>query len=283
MPRNWTRTEVEALVADYLSMLAKELREEPYNKTEHRRALARFLDRRSDGSIERKHQNLSAVLIDHGFPWISGYKPLGNYQQLLAEVVADRLDADRGLAVTARAAIERPAPLVVLTGILARCEKAPDRRGDTGEKYPVSTTHQVVRETPINYLELEARNLALGTAGETFAVEFERARLRELGQEYLADRVEHVAAMGGDGLGFDIRSFEPGGSDRLIEVKTTAFGRETPFFVTRNELSVSRRNAKSYHVYRLFRFRVDPRLFILHGAIDECCLLEPVQYSARAS
>lgn len=283
MSRDWSRTEVEALVADYLSMLACELREEPYNKTEHRRALAHLLDGRSDGSIERKHQNLSAVLIDHGFPWIPGYKPLSNYQQLLAEVVADRLDADRELALTAQAAIERPAPSIAVTDILDRCEKAPDLRGNTGERYPVSTTHLVVRETPINYLELEARNIALGTAGEGFAVEFEKARLRSLGQEQLADRVEHAAATYGDGLGFDIRSFEPGGTDRLIEVKTTAFGRETPFFVTRNELSVSRRHATSYHLYRLFRFRLDPRLFMLHGAIDECCRLEPVQYSARAS
>lgn len=283
MSRDWTRIEVEALVSDYLSMLACELQEEPYNKTEHRRALARLLDSRSDGSIERKHQNLSAVLIDHGFPWIPGYKPLRNYQQLLAEVVADRLDADRGLALAAQAAIERPAPPIAVTDILARCEKAPELRGSAREEYPVSTPHLVVRETPINYLELEAHNVALGTAGEGFAVEFERARLRAVGQEQLADRVEHVAATRGDGLGFDIRSFEPGGADRLIEVKTTAFGRETPFFVTRNELSVSRRHAKSYHVYRLFRFRVDPRFFMLHGAIDESCRLEPVQYSARAS
>lgn len=283
MSRDWTRTEVEALVADYLSMLACELREEPYNKTEHRRVLARLLNGRSDESIERKHQNLSAVLIDHGFPWIPGYKPLSNYQWLLAEVVADRLDADRGLASTAQAAIEKPAPPLVLTDILARCEEAPIRRGDTGEKYPVSFTQQVVGETRINYLEREARNADLGTAGEAFALEFERARLRGLGLEHLADRVEHVAATHGDGLGFDIRSFESGGSDRLIEVKTTAFGRETPFFVTRNEIGVSRLHAKSYHVYRLFRFRVDPRFFVLHGAIDECCRLEAIQYSARAS
>ena len=43
--RDWSREEVEATVADYLSMLGAELREEEYSKTEHRRALQRLLNR----------------------------------------------------------------------------------------------------------------------------------------------------------------------------------------------------------------------------------------------
>ncbi len=58
------------MVADYLAMLASELGGESYNKAAHNRALQRVLGRRTDGSIERKHQNISAVLIDLGFPYI---------------------------------------------------------------------------------------------------------------------------------------------------------------------------------------------------------------------
>ena len=36
---NWCRQEVEAIVDDYLSMLASELVGTPFNKTAHRRAL----------------------------------------------------------------------------------------------------------------------------------------------------------------------------------------------------------------------------------------------------
>ena len=36
-----------------------------------------------------------------------------------------------------------------------------------------------------------------------------------------------------------------------------------------------------YHLYRLFRFRADPRLYGLKGALSDTCLLDPVQYSAR--
>lgn len=78
MPSDWSRVEVEAAVADYFAMLRAERSGVSYNKTEHRRALSKLLHRRSDGSIERKHQNISAVLIELGMPYVEGYKPLSN-------------------------------------------------------------------------------------------------------------------------------------------------------------------------------------------------------------
>src|SRR6266436_9556181 len=99
---DWSRAEVEATVADYFEMLDREVRCREYNKTAHRNALSRVLDHRSDGAIERKHQNISAILIELGFVYISGYKPLGNYQQLLYDVVADRLAKSDTLVDTVR-------------------------------------------------------------------------------------------------------------------------------------------------------------------------------------
>jgi hypothetical protein len=99
----------------------------------------------------------------------------------------------------------------------------------------------------------------------------------------LADRIEHVSITKGDGLGYDILSFEPNGRERLVEVKTTAFGKDTPFFVTRNELQVSRESGQDYHLYRLFQFRKDPTLFLLNGVLDQVCHLDPVQYVGRVA
>lgn len=73
-------------------MLEKELLGKPLNKTEHRRSLAPKLAGRSDGSIEFKHANISAVLTGLGLPYVEGYKPRGNYQSLLAEEVEAFLD-----------------------------------------------------------------------------------------------------------------------------------------------------------------------------------------------
>lgn len=76
-------------------------------------------------------------------------------------------------------------------------------------------------------------------AGELFVAEFESRRLHALGLSRLSERVEHVSRTRGDGLGYDVLSFDADGRERYIEVKTTAFGQETPFYVSRNELACS--------------------------------------------
>lgn len=83
----WTDEENDLIVADYFAMLADDIAGRSYNKAEHRRALAPLLQERSEGSIEFKHQNISAVLKGFGEDWIQGYKPAFNFQIALA--VAD--------------------------------------------------------------------------------------------------------------------------------------------------------------------------------------------------
>jgi hypothetical protein len=84
---DWSEQEVRLVVADYFSMLEEELLGKPLNKTEHRKALGPRLAGRSDGSIEFKHANISAVLAGQGLLYIEGYKPRSNYQSLLAQGV----------------------------------------------------------------------------------------------------------------------------------------------------------------------------------------------------
>ncbi len=281
MPADWSQLEVEGATADYFDMLTKEIRGEAYSKTAHRRALATHLNDRSDGSIERKHQNISSILIGLGYPYVAGYKPLGNYQRLLAEIVTARVESDRPLAETVSQAVTQPARVPSVSDILAILEAPPESAAlvypPAGER-PRTTR---LRRPPINYLEREARNSSLGRAGEEFVLNFERARLIHLGRERLAERVEHTSLIEGDGSGYDIRSFEAEGIDRFIEVKTTAYGKQTPFFVSRNEVSVSQEYESRFHLYRLFEFRNDPRLYTLNGSLDQVCFLEPVQFAGR--
>ena len=255
---------MEAAAADYFEMLAKEIRGEAYSKTAHRRALGPLLNNRSDGSIERKHQNISAVLIGLGYPYISGYKPLGNYQMLLAEVVSARVVSDRGLTATVSQAVAQSAGVPSVSDILAIVEDPPESAAFV---YPSAGERSRAVRRPrvsINYLEREANNSSLGRAGEEFVLSFERARLTRLGLESLAERVEHVSVSEGDGTGYDIRSFEAHGLDRLSEVKTTAYGKQTPFFVSKNEVAVSQDHGTKFHLYRLFEFRNEPRLYMLN-------------------
>ena len=132
----------------------------------------------------------------------------------------------------------------------------------------------------MNYLEREARNRSLGAAGELFVLNFERARLISQGKDALAGKIEHTSKTQGDGAGFDVLSYEESGVERLIEVKTTKYGRETPFFVSRNEVVVSEARAPTYQLYRLFGFRTEPRLFTLCGALSKTCRLSTTSYIA---
>ena len=82
----WSSWEIDAIVADYFDMLADEVAGRTLNKSEHRRALQALIGR-DPGSIERKHQNISAVLERLGVPFIRGYKPLAHFQNSLLDAV----------------------------------------------------------------------------------------------------------------------------------------------------------------------------------------------------
>ncbi len=276
---DWSLVEVEATISDYFAMLEAELRGETYSKAEHRRALSRLLNGRTDGSIERKHQNISAILIERGLPYIDGYKPLRNYQQLLFDAVVVRLEHAPTLVRTVASDVTRPASVPAVPDILEALVDPPRPSGKT--RYPKRVRERHVPRPNVDYLAIEAANRSLGAAGEAFVLNFERARLIRAGKETLAERIEHVSVDRGDGAGFDIRSFESSGADRLIEVKTTRYGQETPFYVSRNELAVSRERDASYHLYRVFDFRRRPSLFLKRGQLDHAFALDPNQYVAR--
>lgn len=278
-PGNWSATEVEAAVEDYFAMLHLELTGNKYNKTEHRRSLMEQLNNRSDGSVELKHQNISAVLIEMGIPYINGYKPRYNYQRtLLPDVITDFLTGHPEFQALFQADVEQVPPIPSVEDFLSALEAPP--MSDEKKSPSVREIRPVYNPAGVNYLEREANNQSLGEAGEKFVINFERARLIHAGKDALADRVEQVSVTYGPSAGFDIRSFEENGIDRFIEAKTTKYGKNTPFYITPNELTFSGRNADRYVIYRVFSFRADPRLFQLHGNVQDQCILKPSEYMA---
>ncbi len=283
MSRAWTREEVEATVADYFHMLTLELAGQQFNKTEHRRALLQKLDQRTPAAVELKHQNISAILIHFGYPYISGYKPMGNYQALLFDVIADRLKADTKLDRTALAAVKMPATTPLIKDFEKLLEAPPQLKYSARDAKSANYAWETKQVVKRDYIGREAQNSSLGLAGEEFVVDYEKWRLSAAGHKKLADNVEHVSKTRGDGLGFDVLSFDLNGRDRLIEVKTTSFGKETPFFITKHEVEFSRNQSDCFHLYRVFEFRKDPRLFSLKGAVEKHCHLDPITYQGRFS
>ena len=88
---NWTDAELDAIVADYFAMLNDEIRGVSYSKAEHRRELMKCVDR-SNGSIEFKHCNITAVLEELGVSGIAGYKRRDNYQGAILNAIERYLD-----------------------------------------------------------------------------------------------------------------------------------------------------------------------------------------------
>lgn len=275
----WSRDEVEAIVADYLKMLSLELSGQAFNKSAHRRALQIKLNQRSDSSVEFKHCNLSAVMIDLGFPYIRGYQPRGNYQSLLYEVATAQVKQSVMLDTVTQSAVQQPAVTPTMLNFSDVVTTAPARDFTVSESSAPKYFNPIKRD----YLAQEARNQSLGLAGEEFVLHYEHWRLIQSGQQKLADRVEHVSKTKGDGLGYDVLSFDSTGRERFLEVKTTSFGKDTPFFVTRGELRLSKEAMEQFHLYRLFEFRKKPKLFSLKGALDQHCILDPVTYRASFS
>ncbi|MFB4203417.1 hypothetical protein KBTX_02135 [wastewater metagenome] len=280
MTDSWSRAEVAATVADYLDMLEAELSGVRYNKTAHRQRLLPRLNGRSAQAVEYKHANISAALIDLGFPFIAGYKRRSNYQGALLEEVSEQLATRERLLEIAADSADRRVTVPEVDDILAVLTERP--KGRTRQP---RVAEAPVRRPPfsVNYLEREARNRSLGEAGERFVINYECARLIQAGREPLAARIEHVARTRGDGAGYDVLSFESSGAPRLIEVKTTKYGQDTPFFLSRNEVDVSAEAQGQYHLYRLFDFAAAPRLFILEGQLSGTCHLSASTFIATAA
>lgn len=278
MAEDWSAEEVAATVADYFVMLACELRGVPYNKREHNRRLQSLLRGRTAGAIEFKHGNISAALEDLGIPSIEGYKQRSNYQGLLRNEAKKQFEGDDELRRLVASAVHAPVterPVLRSLSDIIVSAPVPERRGVYERR-----VQEPIPALGINYLEREAQNSSLGNAGELFAAEIEHRRLWEAGCRELAERIEHVSRTRGDGLGYDILSFETDGRERMIEVKTTRFGVRTPFFASRREVAVSEREAARYSLYRVFGFSEAPRMFVLPGSLRESCSLDPVQYRA---
>ena len=274
--RPWSPAEVETIVAVYFQMLRMQEMGQTPNKTEHNRRLLEALPARNIASIEYKHRNISAVLNLLGIQSLNGYKPLPNFQRMLVDVVGSAVSRDRVLDEVSLRSVETPAEQPLVEDFSDFVVQIPTPRQRIAEKAEFFERLPVKRD----YLERESRNRSLGLAGELLVIDFEQRRLHAAGAKKLADKVEHTSNTRGDGAGFDILSFDEDGRERFIEVKTTAYVAETPFFITPNEVLFSREQDQQFHLYRLFSFRKKPKMFDVVGPIEARFRLDAANYRA---
>lgn len=269
--RNWSAAENEATVASYLRMLKLELAGESYSKTQENDRLRPLLNGRTKAAVEYKFQNISAVLIENGWIYIDGYKPAVNVQGDLRSELERQLRQDTDLDRLMQRHVGVPTVDGATAGTRLVQTDPPSKLLGTPEWNP--------RGIRRDYIYRDSLNRQLGLQGELAVVEIERSRLINQERRDLAERVEHVSQTIGDGLGYDVRSFDHDGADRLIEVKTTIYVRETPFFVSRAEVDASAHYSSKFHLYRLFQYgSKSGGWYQLCGSISDSCDLRPENY-----
>ena len=272
---DWTADEIDTVVRSYEKMLEAELSGLPMVKADEERRLMGLLGR-SRGSVEYKLENVSAVLNENGLPWIFGFKPARNYQRQLREPVLARLG-----------------------GLLKTIDDLPDATSAPSESDRSMTTDDVRVAPPSVHRRRaaattgpnlsqgawgamrDAANRRLGDAGEEWVLGLEKAKLTAARRHDLAEQVVWVARTIGDGLGYDILSFDLDGAELHIEVKTTKLGPAAAFFLSPNELRVSKEQPDSFRLYRVFGLSARPRLYVLAGPLDDKLDLEVAQWTAR--
>jgi hypothetical protein len=269
--KNWTDEELDFIVADYFLMLNDEGGGVPFNKAQHNRVLQTKIDR-SEGSIEFKHQNISAVLLQLGLPRIRGYVPAANYQKAIIASIDRYLTRNPTALHPERVAsgfMERPGLFVEAPPALL---PVTPRREDI---------ERLVRK--FNPVERDFRNRKLGRDGEELVFQFECEKLQRIDRLDLAKKVRWISEEDGDGAGYDILSFDEKGKERFLEVKTTVGSDTTPFYITRNELSFSSERPEAFRLCRVFDFSMRPRMFELEPPLTNFVHLSPLSYEASFS
>src|SRR5208283_942295 len=205
-----------------------------------------------------KHQNISAVLDELGMPWIPGYKPKPHYQNAIFDAIDRYLTAHPGILEPVPK--QQPAPPVP-----ADIFVAPPSLKPPSDKIPERLRRLILRFDPV---ERDHLNRSLGKAGEAFVIDLERHRLKQGNRADLAGEVRWTSVEEGDGAGYDVASFDLEGRPRLIEVKTTNGSARTPFFITRNEFSISKVLPMQWQIYRVHLFTSGPRVFTIAPPLE---------------
>ena len=270
----WTDAENDLIVADYFAMLQDNLAHRTYSKAEHNRALQAQVGR-GKGAIEYKHQNISAVLVCLAQTWLPGYPPAFNFQTSLVDAVQRWLH--RNPEFMAPTHDRRRLP-----GLMASAELfigPPPTHSN--QPLPAELDQIQAITGKFDVARRDEHNRALGRAGEERVLAHEYATLVTAGRTDLAKRVKWVSDAEGDGAGYDIASYSPEGRNRLIEVKTTNGWERTPFYITRNELTVSKERHDEWYLLRLWNFARAPKAFQLAPPLDAHVNLIETAFEAR--
>lgn len=139
--------------------------------------------------------------------------------------------------------------------------KASKTTREAKEPVKVKTPRQgrIFQPSEDYYRRVADRRMEIGKKGELFVMEHEKQRLiLEEGADY-SSKLEHSSVVRGDGLGYDILSYE-NDKEIYIEVKTTTGKFSSNVFFTENEFNTMSRYVERYYLYRVYEFNEETNI-----------------------
>lgn len=127
----------------------------------------------------------------------------------------------------------------------------------TTQKRTTKINHEPVK---VDFATVNQIKKNIGDFGEQLVLEYERKLLAK--HPDIAKRIEHTAAIKGDGCGYDIKSYTETGLPKYIEVKSTKQNKPADFFISSREKEVADemyRNGKNYYIYRVYKINLKNR------------------------
>ncbi|PEV08683.1 hypothetical protein COE14_24625 [Bacillus thuringiensis] len=122
----------------------------------------------------------------------------------------------------------------------------------------------------------------IGEAAEELVLKYEKEQLINRGFPELAEKVHRKSKTEGDGLGYDILSYETDGKEKYIEVKGTINEANIPFPISSGEVQFSKDKQEAFYLYRVYGLnKKTPQLRIYQGNITKQFNLEPMSYLAK--
>lgn len=133
--------------------------------------------------------------------------------------------------------------------------------------------------------ESNKRNQKIGDLGERLVFDYEKSRLEAAGVVDIDKKLIRTSENSkyGNAYPCDIVSVDlETGESVYIEVKTTRYNAETPFFISEEERAFSETYAMSYRLYRVFdAIRTkEPKFFVIEGYVGDNFILTSDRYIA---
>lgn len=147
--------------------------------------------------------------------------------------------------------------------------------------------HQDRRErkgSKIDYINRSKKLKKIGNRGELIVLKAERKYLKENKRPGLEKLIDHIAEKD-DSAGYDIKSYNLDGTERLIEVKsTTQKVGSNSIYLSANELDIATKNS-NYYFYVVYEAdSKTPKIWRVKGTDllnDEKIIKEPIAYRIR--